>query len=306
MRQRRLVGFLQVFQQRPGGSDGGRLAMAAKSAQIVGAELGAEQPLGTVGHEMPGRAFARGGQAGPEAAFHNQGFHRVQARVLGHQLTLGGAVDDDEPPGGHIGPGQAKAAVNRRNGGQTGGDAGIEQGVIGGGAGRDQTGDGAFHRPLFGPHLAHLLGNGHRLALTDQLGQVRVQLVIRHAGHDHRLPGRLAAPGQGDVEQPRGASGVVIEQLVEIAHAEQQQMRRMLGLERQVLLHQRGVGAEVLQGGAVVGGWGADYPGLSRGAGVARKSGRLSHRRRVGVVVLVAFWRHHARCLSVLRDRPSV
>ncbi|KAG1086640.1 hypothetical protein G6F57_021597 [Rhizopus arrhizus] len=63
----------------------------------------------------------------------------------------------------------------------------------------------------------------------------------RHAGHRDRRAAGAAALGQGDVQQPRRLAGVVVEQLVEIAHAEEQQQVRMVGLGREELLHQRGV-----------------------------------------------------------------
>jgi hypothetical protein len=62
--------------------------------------------------------------------------------------------------------------------------------------------------PLAGGHVAHLLGNGHRLAQLDEPRQVVLQRMEGHAGHHHRLAGRLAALGQRDVEQARGFFGV--------------------------------------------------------------------------------------------------
>src|SRR5690606_10057678 len=50
-----------------------------------------------------------------------------------------------------------------------------------------------------------------------------------------------AALGQGDVQQPRRLAGVVVEQLVEVAHPEEQQQVRVLRLGGEELLHQRGV-----------------------------------------------------------------
>jgi hypothetical protein len=65
--------------------------------------------------------------------------------------------------------------------------------------------------------------------------------VKRHARHRNRLTGGLTARRQRDVEQARGALRVVVEQLVEIAHAIEQQHVRVLRLEAQVLLHHRGM-----------------------------------------------------------------
>jgi hypothetical protein len=61
--------------------------------------------------------------------------------------------------------------------------------------------------------------------------------MVRHARHFYWFAGGSAARGERDVEQPRCALGVVVEQLVEIPHAVEQQHVRMLRLEAQVLLH---------------------------------------------------------------------
>jgi hypothetical protein len=65
------------------------------------------------------------------------------------------------------------------------------------------------------------------------------------ARHHDRLAGRLAAPRQRDLEQARGLLGVVPEQLVEVAHAVEQQGARVVGLQAQVLRHHGGVLFEV-------------------------------------------------------------
>jgi hypothetical protein len=61
--------------------------------------------------------------------------------------------------------------------------------------------------------------------------------VERHARHLDRRAGGSAALGEGDIEQPRGALRVVVEQLVEIPHPIEQQLVRMLRLDAEVLLH---------------------------------------------------------------------
>ena len=63
--------------------------------------------------------------------------------------------------------------------------------------------------------------------------------VVRHAGHRDRFTRRGAALGQRNIQQLGSALGVVVKQLVEVAHAVEQQDFRMLGLEAQVLLHHR-------------------------------------------------------------------
>ena len=76
--------------------------------------------------------------------------------------------------------------------------------------------------------------------------EIAFDRVIRHAGHRNRRAGRRAALRQRDVEQARGLARVVVEQLVEIAHAKEQQRVRILRLGGEVLAHQRRVLGEVV------------------------------------------------------------
>jgi len=128
-----------------------------------------------------------------------------------------------------------------------------EQFGVGQGARRHHPHHFALHRPLAGGRVAHLLANGHRFAQLDQSCQVTLDRVEGHPRHQHWLSGRLATLGQGDVEQACGFFGVLVEQLVKVTHAVEQQSGRKPGLEAQVLLHHGGV---VLQ--AVARGTGLD------------------------------------------------
>jgi len=67
----------------------------------------------------------------------------------------------------------------------------------------------------------------------------------RNACHRDRRARRLPACGQGDVEQRGGFLGIVVEQLIEVAHAVEHQLVRMLALESPILLHHRRMGGKV-------------------------------------------------------------
>ena len=67
----------------------------------------------------------------------------------------------------------------------------------------------------------------------------------RHARHGNRFAARIAACGEGDVQEPCGLLGIVKKKLVKIAHAVQHQRGGVLGLDGQVLLHHGGVAAEI-------------------------------------------------------------
>ena len=117
----------------------------------------------------------------------------------------------------------------------------LQQSFVGDGAGGDDAHHLAFHRALRGGRIADLFTDGHGLAELHQFGEIVVQLVIGHARHGDGLAGRLAALGQGDVQQARRLAGVVVEEFVEIAHAVEHQHIRVLGLHAQVLAHDRRV-----------------------------------------------------------------
>ena len=58
-----------------------------------------------------------------------------------------------------------------------------------------------------------------------------------HAGHRDWLAARLAAARQRDVDELRGAPRVIVEELVEVAHAVEQQRVGKPRLDGVVLLH---------------------------------------------------------------------
>ena len=84
-----------------------------------------------------------------------------------------------------------------------------------------------------------LLADGDADALRDQLLQVLVGGVDRHAAHRDVGALMLAALGQRDAERARGDLGVVEEHLVEIAHPVEQQAIRIGGLDLEILRHHR-------------------------------------------------------------------
>jgi len=120
-----------------------------------------------------------------------------------------------------------------------------QQGVVGQRARRHDADDAPFDRALGGGRISHLLADGDRLPELDQSAQVLLDRVEGHARHaDGRAVGS-ATRGQRQVQQARRFLGVLVEQLVEISHAVEEQHGAGLGLEAQVLLHHRGVGGGV-------------------------------------------------------------
>ena len=102
--------------------------------------------------------------------------------------------------------------------------------------------DLALDRSLGRGGIADLLADRHRLAELDQLREVLLDRVVRaRPAILIGSPADCAALRERDVEQARRLLGVVEEQLVEIAHAVEQEHVGMLRLDAQVLLHHRRV-----------------------------------------------------------------
>ena len=117
----------------------------------------------------------------------------------------------------------------------------LQQGLIGHRPRRDDANDLAFHGTLGLTRVTALFAYGNRLAFAHQLRQIAVEGNGRYARHRYRRTGGRTALGQGNVQKLGGAARVVIEHVVEIAHAVEQQDLGMLGLKAQVLLHHGGV-----------------------------------------------------------------
>ena len=132
-------------------------------------------------------------------------------------------------------PGQADRIAGR-NGGQVVALAGIEQGVVGDRAGRDDPRHFALDQSLGQLGIFDLFADGGPEAGGDQLGQVAFQLVVGKAGHGRAVLA-LVARGEGQVEHAGGGLGVLVKHLVEVAHAKQQQGVGACPLGLLVLLH---------------------------------------------------------------------
>jgi hypothetical protein len=129
---------------------------------------------------------------------------------------------------------------------------GLQEPGVGQRPGRHDARDLALDEALARRRVADLVDDDRALAACDQAREMLVERVIRDARHRDRRAGRLPARGQRDVEQPRGALGVAVEELVKIAHPIEQQPVRMLVLEPKVLLHHGGVSGDAGRPGPLV------------------------------------------------------
>jgi hypothetical protein len=120
----------------------------------------------------------------------------------------------------------------------------VEISILGNGARCNEADDIAlddgFRSALLGfRRIFHLLANRDAIAERDQLLQVIVGRMHRHAAHRNILPHVLAAFGQRDAERTRSLERILEEQLVKIAHAIEEQRIRIVRLDLDILLHHR-------------------------------------------------------------------
>ncbi len=246
MTQRLALRAGRIVQQRAGRAECCAQRAAAERIETGDAQLLAQATRAGILVEVPlGQAGARARVRRQFDAIGVQQLGGADALQLPRQLCRL-AFHQPQFAAGEVEPGQpglADAAPHRllvhRH--QEGIGLVRQQRCVGQRAGSDDPDHLALDRALAGGRIADLLADRHRLAQLDQLGQILVDRMEGDAGHADRHAVGAAARGQRDVEQPRGLLGVVVEQLVEIAHPVEEQGVRMVGLDAQILLHHRRV-----------------------------------------------------------------
>ena len=118
------------------------------------------------------------------------------------------------------------------------------RGLQGGGfelrARRHHAHDLALDHTLGGARVLHLLAHRDFEAARDKLAQMHLQRVVREAGQWHAQVFAHRLRGQRDLELFRHQHGVVIERLVEIAEAEEDDGIGVTALHLEVLAPDRG------------------------------------------------------------------
>ena len=76
-----------------------------------------------------------------------------------------------------------------------------------------------FNGPFAGIGIADLLTDRNRDAFAHEFSEVAVGCVIRHATHWNGYACGLATTRQGNIKQTSGRFGVIVKQLIEIAHS---------------------------------------------------------------------------------------
>jgi len=256
------LGVLGVGQKRTSGCVGVVQGVGVPGGQAGGLHLFEQLALAQAGVELKvrsqGQRQARAAVLSADLA--QAVFKGLRHACAGQQLGGGDAVD---PVGqlvvrafGQVDhalrdtqPRQATAGLFALvHGQQQGFGFFAQQLAVGQRARGDHTHHLALHRTFGSGDVSNLLANGDRFAQLDQACQIALDRVERHARHDDGLPRRLAAFGDGDVEQAACLFGVLPEQLVKVAHPVEDERVGKLRLDGQVLGHHGGVGAQVRRG----------------------------------------------------------
>ena len=109
----------------------------------------------------------------------------------------------------------------------------------------------AVYDPFGSRRVAELLADGYLVSFSHQPDEIRLQRVGWHARHRHpEIPAEVAA-SEGDVQLAGDQAGIIVERLVEIAHAKQDDGIPVGVLDFQVLAAYRSHG-KAFQRGMIV------------------------------------------------------
>ena len=228
-----------VDDQRPGRTGRKRAVLELERREIVGAELLDEDAPGRRRIEVPGRdapqrrMLAHGGEF--RRALAQQDLGGTQPLDLGLRALGVGGFGAGEPAARELQPRDAPAPAGAVGRHQQVVAACLEQVLVGECPRGDDPGDPSFHRTARCRRVADLLADRGRSALAHELREIRFDRMRRHARHRNRSPVRAPARSERDVEQLRGAAGIVEEQLVEISHPVEEQGIGMVCLDAQIL-----------------------------------------------------------------------
>ena len=157
----------------------------------------------------------------------------VQPGVLRRRELSGGQIEQRDAV--------ARARMRGRDAHQKRRLARIEVAGIGQRAGRDHPHDFAPDQSLGLLRILHLLADGDTEALLDEARDVAVAGVIGDPAHRNRAAGGVfRSRGERQLQRARGRERVLVEHLVEIPHAEEDDRVAVLPLRFEILPHGRG------------------------------------------------------------------
>ena len=225
------------MQDATGGADGGVHADAAEAIERLHFEVLREAVLRLIEQEEV--AFDGLGAAGAAEGVDHFALSVAEEQFAGLEALefvgeLGGVFElgDFKLARGVIDIGEAEFFAFAEHGGEVVRAVRVEQVEVADGAGAEDLRHGPFDD--FARHgIGGLLGDGDAFAGFDELRDVTLRRMMRHAAHGHRVAFR-----QRHIEDGRGDLRVLEEQLIKVAQAEEEQhVLRKLPPDGEVLLH---------------------------------------------------------------------
>ena len=235
---------LRVTQDGGRGADGQVPARKPEGGEVGDAEVFGEVPEAEIGVEFQRIPVLERRTFECVELVRYEDLRRLHPRKYGSQFRHPRSVADGEVPGRQVQPRDPPTRTSSDEAGKYAVAFRSKQVVLGERPGRHHALHATVHGPLGRCGIADLLADGDRAARLDELGEIAVRGVVGHAGHRDRGAVGASARRQGDVEELGRLLRVVEEQLVEVAHAVEQQRVRVFGLDAQVLLHDRRVVGE--------------------------------------------------------------
>ena len=240
-------GVAQISDQRARGAQRRRLAIEAEGRRRR-AVLRAQRAFGGVRAKRPGRTAGQGKFHGRRlGVVRDQQLARAEAveqlpRAPPERLfiaPLGGQRADVAGAGRDVGRGQAQPQrpplAAQPDGGAGRRFARLQQRRLERRARRDHAHHAAPHQPARRAGVLQLFADRDPVALGHQFGQVLLDGAHRHPGQGRAQPAAHRLRGQRDVQRLGDQLGVLVEGLVEIAQAEEQDRAGMARLQIQIL-----------------------------------------------------------------------
>ena len=242
--ERRLLSLLEVAERRPGGAKRPAPAGQAEALDRGHAEMGAQAILRLA--EAEARGIARGhgdarrGQPPGQGVVGRNAWRKQHLRGPPKKQRLGQTLDvgrltDPEVGGRDVHQGDPEVVRPPPERRQEVVEAPVEEPRLGDGPRRDEPDHlPPDQLPPLGRRRLDLIADRNLQPRPDEPRQVDVEGVVRHPGHRDLLP-----RGERDVERAGRHGGVLVERLVEVAEAEEQDVVRIAPLPLVVLAHHR-------------------------------------------------------------------
>ena len=251
MRQRRALVLAQVVEQRARGGDGRRPVAEAEGLARGDGEVLAQGRLRDFAQKAVGlhRRDGRLDAVGRGGSLRQQQLGRAEPRQLSGERPHGDFASR-ELPGRDIGVGEADGRLRvlprrcavagastrrRREGDEIVVCALVEQVALDQGARRDDAHHFAVDEPLARRRVARLLADRDLVALLNQPRDVAIDGVIGDARERHAKAAAHRLGGERDLQLARGELRVVVERLVEVAHAKEDDRMRVATLDLEIL-----------------------------------------------------------------------